>query len=307
MTATVDAPPVTAPVTQPPVPLPPPRARPVATGLSAGAQVAVSLGILGALVLGFVGYLYGLSGLGEQHAQDTMRASFAAALGKATAPIGPDAQGNPIPEGTPVAALTIPRLGLQQTIVVEGTSARDTAAGPGHRRDTVLPGQAGVSAIYGRRMTFGAPFARLLSLQVGDVITVVTGQGVAKYRVSSFGDSAHPAPANSANRLVLASADAGAVPHQIVTVSADLITKPFPDSAVVAGVPADESELAGDPGPTLLPLLLWSQALLLLAVAVPFLATRWSPVATYLCVAPIALGVLWNLYENLALLLPNMY
>lgn len=303
MTAVVDAPPVAAPapVAGSAPPLPPPRTRAATKRLSAGAQVAVSLGLLGALLLGFVGYLYGLSGLGEQHAQDTMRSSFAAALSKAVAPV------EPVAEGTPVAALTIPRLGLAQTIVVEGTSARDTAAGPGHRRDTVLPGQAGVSAIYGRRMTFGAPFAHLLSLQVGDVITVVTGQGVSRYRVSSFGDSAHPAPANSANRLVLASADAGAVPHQIVTVSADLVTKPFPNAGFLAAVSDNEANLAADPGPTLLPLLLWSQALLVLAVAVPFLVTRWSPVATYLCVAPIALAVLWNLFENIALLLPNMY
>ena len=34
---------------------------------------------------------------------------------------------------------------------------------------------------------------------------------------------------------------------------------------------------------------------------------RWSPWLAYLSVAPIALLVLWNLYQNLAALLPNVY
>jgi hypothetical protein len=171
----------------------------------------------------------------------------------------------------------------------------------------VLPGQAGVSVIYGRRMTYGAPFAHLERLQVGDLITAVTGQGTAKYRVSSFGDSTHPAPANSANRLILVTADSGLIPHQMLTVSADLITKPQPSAGALPAIPTDEIMLTGDGGNSVLPMLLWSQALLLLAIAVPFAAHRWSSAATYLCAAPIALAVLWNLFENLTLLLPNMY
>lgn len=305
MTAVVDRPaaePVATVVPETPEPAPAgPEHKQRRRGLSVGAQLGISLAILLGLVLGFVGYLYGLTTLSEQHAQDTLRKSFANSLAQAVAPIGP------VAPGTPVATLSIPRLGLDQVVVVEGTSARDMAAGPGHRRDTVLPGQAGVSAIYGRRMTFGAPFAHLLALRVGDIITATTGQGVSKYRVSSFGDSAHPAPANSANRLVLVTADAGTVPHQLVMVSADLITKPQPSSGALPSIPSDEANLASSDNGTLLTLLLWSQALLVLAVAAPFLAVRWSPVATYLCAAPVALAVVWNLYENLALLVPNMY
>jgi sortase A len=306
MTTVVDRPHVVevlpaGPAAQPdPAPVPP-SGTSRRTGLSVGAQVAIAMAILFGLVLGFVGYLYGLTTLSEQHAQSTLRKSFANSLANAVAPTGP------VAPGTPVATLTIPQLGLDQAVVVEGTTARDMASGPGHRRDTVLPGQAGVSAIYGRRMTFGAPFAHLLALRVGDIITATTGQGVSKYRVSSFGDSAHPAPANSANRLVLATADAGTVPHQLVMVSADLITKPLPSSGVLPAIPSDEANLASSDDGTLLTTLLWSQALLVLAIAVPFFAVRWSPLATYLCAAPIVLAVLWNLYENLALLLPNMY
>lgn len=305
MTALIEAPTEAAPpnaaASEPP--RQPPAAEPGSsrTDMSTGVQIAIALVLLGSMLVGFFVYLYGVSALSEQHAQATLRQSFANKLAQAIAPTGP------VPPGTPVAALTIPRLGLEQAIVVEGTSAQDLTAGPGHRTDTVLPGQAGVSVIYGRRMTFGAPFAHLEQLQVGDIITTVTAQGIATYRVSSFGDSQHPAPANSTNRLLLATADAGVVPHQILTVSADLVTKPQPSQGALPAVPSNEILLAGDGGNRLLPMLLWSQALLLLAIAIPLLINRWSPAAVYLCAAPIALAVLWNLYDNLALLLPNMY
>jgi len=51
-------------------------------------------------------------------------------------------------------------LNLSQ-VVVGGTSAGDLESAPGHRRDTALPGQVGVSLIYGRAVTFGAPFGQL--------------------------------------------------------------------------------------------------------------------------------------------------
>lgn len=267
---------------------------------SAATQVSLALCLLGVVVIGFAAYLYGLSGLSEHRAQHNLRDQFAHALAQAVAPVGP------VSAGTPVAALDIPRLGLHQMIVVQGTSSRDLTNGPGHRADTVLPGQAGVSVIYGRRVTFGAPFAHLMRLQVGDTVTATTGQGVATYRVSSFGDATTPPPANSANRLVLATADSSGVPHQSISVSADLTSTPQNSPGVTAIGPEDES-MATAVGSSLLPALLWSQLLLALAIVAPIAAHRWSPLATYLCAAPIAIAVLWNLYENLAAMLPNLY
>jgi sortase A len=263
-------------------------------------QVAIALTLLLGLLLGFAGYLYGLSALSEHRAQTNLRKTFAKALGQAVAPVGP------VPDGTPVAVIDIPTLSLD-AVVIEGTSARMLTQGPGHRADTVLPGQVGVSVIYGRRATFGAPFAHLMRLNVGDIITTTTGQGVSTYRVSSFGDSTHPAPANSANRLVLATADSTGWPHETVTVSADLVSKPQPNAGQVGTAGREDQGLASGADDSLLPLLLWSQALLLIAIAVPFAMQRWSPAATYVCAVPIVLTVLWNLYENLACLLPNVY
>ncbi len=264
-----------------------------------GVRLAVVL-LIG-LLLGFLGYVYGLSSLSEERAQTNLRKTFEHALGQAVAPVGP------VTPGTPVAALSIPRLGLNDAIVVEGTSAQNLTQGPGHRRDTVLPGQTGVSVIYGRRVSFGGPFEHLLQLQVGDVITATTGQGVSRYRVSSFGDATHPAPANSTNRLVLATADSTGWPHESVSVSADLLTAPQPAGPARPAIPADEDSMAGGAGASALAALLWSQALLAIAIVIPIAAVRWSPVATYVCAAPLVLAVVWNLYENAACALPNLY
>ena len=53
--------------------------------------------------------------------------------------------------------LDIPAIGIANMVVVEGTSPENLTLGPGHLRDTPLPGQAGISVVFGRRATFGAP------------------------------------------------------------------------------------------------------------------------------------------------------
>ncbi len=51
----------------------------------------------------------------------------------------------------------------------------------------------------------------------------------------------------------------------------------------------------------------WALALVLVSAAGTIAATRWSPWAAYLVTVPVALAVLWNLYQNLSALLPNLY
>ena len=60
-------------------------------------------------------------------------------------------------EGSAVAVLKIPAIGVDQ-VVVYGTSAADLMNGPGLMQGTSLPGSPGNSVIAGRRVTFGAPF-----------------------------------------------------------------------------------------------------------------------------------------------------
>lgn len=252
------------------------------------------------LVLGFFVYLYGLSGVSEAREQSTLYRTFAGQLGQAVAPVGPTA------EGAPVAILDIPSLGISGLVVVEGTTSGDLMRGPGHVRASVLPGQAGVSVVYGRVATFGAPFAHLLRLNRGDVITATTGQGVSKYEVESFGTAASPAPDPTADRLVLETADSATYPDGAVMVSADLRSAAQPNPGGRPAITPQERYLAGDPG-ALIPLVFWSQALLLTSVGAVLAGHRWSRRPALLCAAPVAFALAWSVYENLAALLPNLY
>jgi sortase A len=272
----------------------PARRRPVVQG------IGVTISLLSVLMLGFFVYLYGLSGISEQRAQSVLYKTFAGQLSQATAPTGPTA------EGAPVAILNIPSIGVHDTVIVEGTSAEDLTHGPGHLRATVLPGQYGVSVIYGRNVTYGGPFARLMELRRGDRITVTTGQGSATYIVESFGTTAHPAPDPTANRLLLETGDSPGYPTGWAQVSADLWSAPQPTPTAWPAVTAQELPLAGNPA-ALLPLVLWAQALLLVSLGGSLAAFHWSRWAALLCTAPVALALVWTVYENLSLLLPNLY
>jgi sortase A len=268
--------------------------RPVVQG------VGVVLTLLALLVLGFFVYLYGLSGLSEQRAQSVLYKTFAGQLSQAIAPTGPTS------DGSPVAILDIPAIGVSDMVVVEGTSAEDLTHGPGHVRSTVLPGQYGVSAIFGRVVTYGGPFAHLMGLQRGDKIQVITGQGTSTYVVESFGTTAVPTPDRSANRLLLETGASSSFPTSWVQVSADLQSGPQPTPTGQPAVTAQEAPLAGNPN-ALVPLVFWAQALLLVSLAGALAAHRWSRWPALLCTAPAALALVWAVYENLSLLLPNLY
>ena len=284
---------------RPPRPEEPPRPvarKPVVQAIGAGVM------LLGVVVLGMYVYLYGLSDLSEQRSQSELYKTFAEQLAEATAPTGAPT----VSEGAPVAILDIPALGINDLVVVEGSTANDLTHGPGHLPSSVLPGQYGVSVIYGRNTTFGAPFAHLMRLHRGDLITVITGEGTSKYLVESFGNTAVPAPDPTRNRLVLVTAASTDFPSSWVEVSADLSSAPAATPTSWPGVSAQEQPLAGNPG-ALLPLVFWSQALLLVSVAGSLAARFWSPWAALLCAAPVVLALLWTVYENVSLLLPNLY
>ena len=51
----------------------------------------------------------------------------------------------------------------------------------------------------------------------------------------------------------------------------------------------------------------WALALALVSAAGTIAVTRWSRWPAYLVTAPLLLAVLWNLYQALSALLPNVY
>jgi sortase A len=67
--------------------------------------------------------------------------------------------------------------------VVEGTSTSQLQKGPGHYRDTPLPGQRGTVAIAGHRTTYLAPFRHVDKLKRGDEIDLSMPYGRFVYAV----------------------------------------------------------------------------------------------------------------------------
>ena len=262
--------------------------------------IGVGLILLGGFLLGFVGYLYGLSGIQEARAQSNSFATLRDELGKQIAPLGP------AKPGTAVAILNIPAIGIKDMVVVEGTSPENLQLGPGHLRDTPLPGQTGVAEIMGRRATFGAPFARLMSLRRGDKLTVITGQGTARYTVVARGDSSHLVEDPAPNRLLLFTSCSSFIPTSYCYLDADLTSAPQQDPGGRPAITSAETPLSGDSGALVLTLV-WGLALVIVSAAGTVAAARWSPWLAYLAAAPAALAVLWNLYQSLAALLPNVY
>jgi sortase A len=263
-------------------------------------MLMVSMLLLSVFLLGFAFYLFGFSETVEAHSQTTLYATFRNELGQAVAPTGPTTPGDP------VALLDFPTIGVRNLVVVEGTTPENLMRGPGLLPDTPLPGQAGVSEIYGRLATFGAPFSHLSQLQVGAEIKVITGQGVAIYKVAAFGDSSHLVVDPDPDRLILLTAGSPYIPTYYSYVDADLVSAVQPQPGGLPPLYSDELALSGD-NSALVVALLWGIALLGVSATATFAAIRWAPWPAYLSAAPVLIVVVWKLYETLAALLPNVY
>ncbi|WP_239405214.1 sortase [Frankia sp. Cj3] len=282
----------------------PPRRQPAGGRAVIGIAVGRVLLMLAALMLGFAGYLLAVSGLQQTRTQDNLYKTFRGQLaqtGDEVAPVAP-----PITPGVPVAIVEIPRLKVRQ-VVVEGTTSGALTRGLGHRRDTPLPGQAGTAVVYGRRSTFGAPFAKLDKLRIGDEIVATTGLGSATFTVVEVRDGRTPPRPLTApvNRITLVTSAPAVSPSHTLVVTAKLTTAVAPSAGVRPAIYADERSLASEPAAAL-PLLLWAQVLLVAVVCATWLFHRWERWPAYLVSAPVLVAVVWNVYENLARLLPNL-
>lgn len=109
--------------------------------------------------------------------------------------IPPAKPAEPLPLGSPLWTLEIPKIGVE-TVVVQGVGREELKKGPGHfpscaeapgTRDCVqeasYPGEPGNVALSGHRTTYGAPFFNLQQLEQGDVIDIVSGPARYRYRV----------------------------------------------------------------------------------------------------------------------------
>lgn len=274
-----------------------------------GVSVVVTAMVMVGVVAGwFLLQVLLLGGLSQARSQQVLHAELRQELAAQTAPTGVD-----VTPGDPVALLAIPTLGLRQ-VVVEGTSSGDLMTGPGHRRTTVLPGQAGVSVLYGRSTTYGAPFHDITLLRAGDGIEVVTGQGEFVYRVDGVRRAGDPLPGAlppGGARLTLVTTEGGGAlaalsPGQTVYVDATLVG----EAATAPGgrpgaVPKAEEALAGDPG--VLPVLALLLQVLLLAVAATAVALRRLPGrAVWVIAVPVLVACAWATTDVAFQLLPNL-
>ena len=253
-----------------------------------------------------------VSSLQERAAQGRAFDTFRSELANGTAPIGPtDEAGHELPLGTPVAYIEIPSIGVKQ-VVSQGTTSSVLFNGPGHRRDTPLPGQVGVSVLFGRRAAFGGPFADIASLTKGALIKVTTGYGVFNFRVLDVrgeGAPAPPAPAAGAGRLMLVTATGGAFrPDGVVRVDAELVSKALIGAAPVVNadsLPGPERIMAGD-GRTLWAMALWLQALIALSIAGVWAWHRWGHAQAWVVFLPPLMFVGLAVSGEAAHLLPNL-
>ena len=74
-------------------------------------------------------------------------------------------------EGHAIGRIKIDRIGLS-IVVVQGTDTASLEKGPGHYRNTPIPGQPGTVAIAGHRTTYLAPFRHIDDIQDGDEIRI---------------------------------------------------------------------------------------------------------------------------------------
>lgn len=250
-----------------------------------------------------------LGGLAQDRSQDALYAGFRAELASGTAPIGPVTD-----VGAPVATISIPRLGVEQ-VVVEGTASGDLLAGPGHLRNTVLPGQLGTSAVFGRARTYGAPFARIGELEPGDRVDVVTGQGEKRFRVIGVRRAGDPLPQprpDGAARLVLVSGEAAEgrlpslSPGEVVYVDAEA-DEAFDTPAGLPRVVPDPEQAMGTEAGAVMPLLTLCLGLLLaLALGVIAARQRFGTALVWVVATPVVLAVAWLTTDVVMRLLPNL-
>jgi len=245
-----------------------------------------------------------LSSLQESRAQTVSYSQLREQLALQTAPLG-----GSLKPGQPVALLSAPALGLNDLVVSEGTASADLFSGPGHRRDTVLPGQTGVSVIYGRARFFGGPFGQISSAKVGDKIVATTGQGVFDFSIISVrrpGDPLPAALAGGASRLTLVTADGGVAPAGPVFVDAALLGEAQPSPGLSIRVPPQaERAMQGDPS-SLQALALYLPLLGIALVVVLWMWFGWGKWQAWIVGISLGLALMWLVSGPIFALLPNL-
>ncbi|MFJ4851051.1 MULTISPECIES: sortase [unclassified Streptomyces] len=267
---------------------------------------------LAALLLGLTAQLLVVSHLEYRAAQHGAFDALRANLALGTAPVAQtDQDGKLLAPGTPLALIDIPSLDVRE-VVLEGTDSHVLADGPGHRRDTPMPGQAGTSVVMGRAAAYSGPFGHLARLRAGDPLTVTTGQGKVSYRVIDVRRAGDPAPAALAagkGRLVLVTATGPSyLPAGVLRVDAEQVSATVESPAAViqpGTLPDSEQPMAAGTGVPW-PLVMWLQALALVSIAAVWAWHRWGRHQTWIVFLPVVAVVGLKVAGQVTQLLPNL-
>lgn len=268
--------------------------------------------LVSALLIGFVAHVTLIGSLQHSRSQHVLYQELRTNLALAVTPVGQlDFNGDLVADGTPVALITIKRIGVAE-VVVQGTSPSALTAGPGHRRDSVMPGQEGTSILMGRQATYGGPFSGISSLADGDVIEVTTGQGVAEYEVFGVRQEGDLLPVpleDGEGRLELITADgvplapSGAI-HVDAVLTSDVQTTPSP-SFTTAALQPSELAMASDAGGWF-ETLFWLQWLTVAAIALRWVRSRWGMWQTWVIALPVLLVLGATTAGAAMTMLPNL-
>jgi sortase A len=303
-------------VRPPRIPRPPKRApRPPAQYAPLTPRVILvrgSLMIVAALLFAFAANVMLFSQVQHLVSQQLLSNEYRHQLSDGTAPVSEgDYDDVLLRDGAPVAIIDIPTIDVHE-VVVEGTSSDTLKAGPGHRRDTVLPGQAGVSVLMGRAAAFGGPFSRLQELAPGDVFTVRTGQGEQVFEVIGVryeGDPTPKSPTAKQSRLVLESARGPAfIPTGVAHVDAQLRTE-VQDSGqrqtTYTALPPQDRAMATDTS-TVWALVFALQFLIIAQLAAVWTYSRIGAQKTWVVFVPVGLLAALYVSNQVTRLLPNL-
>jgi sortase A len=302
-TVLVSAPPRDAHVSAPARPAPPQPPLPNRGRQRSDTATIVSQGLtaFSLLVAAMIAFLFVFSGLAEARSQVGLRRSFETAIANLKAPIG-----GVITNGVPVAEIDIDAIGLHR-IVVQGTTSSALRSGPGHLRQSPLPGQEGNAVVIGRKTAYGGAFRRISSLDQGDHISVTTGEGHFDYVVDTVrrvaADDGSELVNAGTNQLTLVTSDPAFLATRRLVVTSHLNGRAYAPSADATPVTRAELGLAGETD-AVLPLVLWLEVLLLAAVGATWLWRRWARWSAYVVSLPVLFAITWLVFENLTRLLP---
>lgn len=283
---------------------------------SPGAQVVSwTLMLLSGCLLLAIFNLVVISQVQEYFAQTGLYGTVRLTLAEGATPIGPLTRtGVAVADGTPVAVMSAPAIGLGHAVVVQGSGGAQTMVGIGHVPDTALPCQVGTAALMARSGAYGgyALGGSWSRLTPGEDFSFTMGQGSCTYRVEDLrlpGQLAPAAPTGKEGSIVLITAEGRPFwPSGVLRIDAALVTKAYqPPAAAIpsTAVPAAEDPMGIDTSRLILVIFLL-QVVIAAAIGTAWAWQKWGRRETWIVATPILVTLGLLVAGNLNLLLPNL-